>query len=253
MCRSKAQGGRRCPGKSKPRKTTQTPTLLNASPARATQILNPTPKAQNSPKPSTPTFDQLKSTPTDEWFNAPWKERKTIVERALNEVINATGSTAKFDGWNRRTTSSGLATYGYNAYTGEERRTIELSDTVNRHSEPINLADTIAHEVAHTLAPHHAGHGQEWVKQFSEVKQLVGLNTEFSMVHKQTQAEVASKVKEMVAKAANAPWIGSCPQGHTFPAGRKPKHSYNCVKCSREGKPAVISYERNTNSERRAA
>lgn len=252
MCRSKAQGGRRCPSKrGGGGGTSAFGDIVNSSSA----VLDSPPITDSSVEqlnPLTPTYNTLLTTPSEEWLEKPWAERKKLSETALNEVLNLTGSTATFDKWNKRTTSLGFAQFYFNRYTGERFAQIELSDVVLRTAEPMTIANTIAHEVAHTLCDVNAGHGPKWKNKFEEVKEQVGLSMATTRAHTSTDFEVAAQMKLEAEKRAKAPWQGQCPQGHKFTAGRQPKYGHICVRCKGEGKPADITYERRNDTGRRS-
>lgn len=252
MCRSKAQGGRRCPSKQGGGGGTSAfGEIVNSSSA----VLDRTPATDSSVgqlNPQTPTYNTLLTTSAEEWLMKPWVERKQMSEKALGEVLKLTGSPARFNKWNKRTTSLGFAQFYLNLRTGEQFVEVELSDVVLRTAEPLTIADTIAHEVAHTLSHINEGHGMGWKSKFEEVKSQLGLNIETKSGHTSTDFELAAQMKLELERRAKAPWQGQCPQGHDFTAGRKPKYGHICVKCKQEGKPALITYERRNDTGRRS-
>ena len=73
----------------------------------------------------------------------------------------------------------------------------------------------LLHEVAHALAGPRAGHGPSWRRTAEELG-YVG-----SRLH---HGETADEL---------APWVGSCPNGHTLYRYRKPRHVTSCGVCSR--------------------
>jgi predicted SprT family Zn-dependent metalloprotease len=84
----------------------------------------------------------------------------------------------------------------------------------------------LLHEVAHALAGPRAGHGPAWKRIAAD------LGYEGSRVH---HGEMADEL---------APWVGSCPNGHTLYRYRKPKHHTSCGVCSRRFDPTfAISWQ----------
>lgn len=77
----------------------------------------------------------------------------------------------------------------------------------------------LLHEVAHALAGPRAGHGPSW-KRIAADLGYVG-----SRVH---HGETADEL---------APWVGSCPNGHTLYRYRQPKRQTSCGVCSRRFEP----------------
>jgi predicted SprT family Zn-dependent metalloprotease len=77
----------------------------------------------------------------------------------------------------------------------------------------------LLHEVAHAIAGPRAGHGQTWKRVAAELG-YVGSREH----HGETADELA-------------PWVGSCPNGHTLYRYRQPKHHTSCGVCSRRFDP----------------
>lgn len=246
MCRSKEQGGRRCPaGKRSRKKSVEASVLTTDAPH-----LPPA----NISIPNMPRMTELLSITPDEWYARPWKERKELVTRVFHEAVARTGTNVEFAGWNRSKRTLGQTRWQMNRFTGEvSRPTIQLSDEANRHTTPASLANTIAHELAHARVGHGHGHGKKWADEFAAVNDELGLDIEVSVVHEDDAVEAEQRMKLLAEKAAKPPvWLGLCPQGHRFGAGRKMTRSYSCVKCLRSGHSraeALITYTRNTNKE----
>jgi predicted SprT family Zn-dependent metalloprotease len=80
----------------------------------------------------------------------------------------------------------------------------------------------LLHEVAHALAGPRAGHGQAWKRIAAD------LGYEGSREH---HGETADEL---------APWVGSCPNGHTLYRYRQPKHHTSCGVCSRRFDPRFV-------------
>lgn len=245
MCRSKADGGRRCAG----RKNLLT---LNKDTTAVTIPFSPN-QPDTKPSPALPTYNRLLTVSDEEWFNTPWAERKKMVEEAFYEAREAVGSDASWGGWSSATRALGTTHQQLNRATGEVRSTIRISNLSNRACSAVTMADTLAHELAHAKSSYYAAHGKEWENNFAAVKDTLGLNTETVSAHKLSDVERAEHERLVAVKKATPPaWIGVCPQGHRFGAGRKSKYSHVCVKCSRNGYPqteAIITYTRNTNKE----
>jgi len=289
MCRSIAEGGRRCRGggggnsptkKSSPAKkqagrkrTTRQPanrppaanlvgnatvgnpsvddTAVNAAPVDDTATREATTTDAPALNPATPQYNKLLTTSPEEWFALPWTKRKQDVEAAFHEVKRFTGTEVTWGGWNRRVIALGETGWSQNRWTGEiSKPTIKFSEATMRTVTSVNVADTIAHELAHARLPHGAGHGTAWHEEFAAVKTKLGLDTEITTVHQHNEAERAQAVKVAEEKRAKPPvWLGTCPQGHRFGKARNPKYTYSCVECRRNGKPADITYHRNTGKE----
>jgi len=73
---------------------------------------------------------------------------------------------------------------------------------------------TLLHEVAHALAGRAAGHGKAW-KRIARDLGYVGGTTH--------DGETATEL---------APWVGTCPGGHTVYRHRRPARASSCVKCA---------------------
>jgi len=103
--------------------------------------------------------------------------------------------------------------------------------TVSRHialrSEDDEVHQTLLHEVAHAIAGPKAGHGPRWKAIAAE------LGYEGGRTH---DGPVPTEL---------APWVGTCPNGHTLYRYRRPTRAMSCGKCSRRFDPALgISWVR---------
>jgi len=96
--------------------------------------------------------------------------------------------------------------------------------TVSRHLasryEDDEIHQVLLHEVAHALAGPKAGHGPRW-KAIAE-----DLGYEGKRLH---DGAIAHEY---------APWVGTCPAGHTHYRYRKPVKPLSCGACSRRFDPA---------------
>jgi predicted SprT family Zn-dependent metalloprotease len=99
------------------------------------------------------------------------------------------------------------------------------------------IHQVLLHEVAHALAGPRAGHGPRWKATAAELG-YVG-----SRLHSGGVAEEL------------APWIGTCPAGHSHYRYRKPTRELSCAKCSRRYDPraAIVWVRREELDARQAA
>lgn len=96
----------------------------------------------------------------------------------------------------------------------------------------------LLHEVAHALAGSRAGHGPRWRAI------AVELGYEGERLH---GGPIADDL---------APWVGTCPKGHTHYRYRKPARALACGACSRRFDPANLIawvYRDVSSSQRRGA
>ncbi|MGF3056047.1 SprT-like domain-containing protein [Microbacterium sp. YY-01] len=77
------------------------------------------------------------------------------------------------------------------------------------------IHQVLLHEVAHALAGHAAGHGPTWKRIAAEIGYIGGTTH-----HGETATELA-------------PWVGTCPDGHTVFRHRRPTRDTSCATCSR--------------------
>ena len=89
------------------------------------------------------------------------------------------------------------------------------------------IHQVLLHEVAHAMAGSPAGHGPRW-KSIA-----AGLGYEGKRLH---DGAIADEL---------APWVGTCPGGHTHYRYRRPARALSCGKCSRRFDRAnAITWER---------
>ena len=105
--------------------------------------------------------------------------------------------------------------------------------TVSRHLaaryDDDDIHQVLLHEIAHALAGPRAGHGPRW-KQIG-----ADLGYEGGRVHDGPGANEL------------APWIGTCPNGHTVYRHRRPTKASSCSVCAKRFDPAfLIRWERRT-------
>ncbi len=93
-------------------------------------------------------------------------------------------------------------------------RQIGLSRELTRLHSQAQVTDTVLHEVAHALAGARAGHGKRW----KEVARRIGCS--------------ASRCVPEDAPRVAAPWVGTCPAGHTASRHRRPDRVVSCRRCS---------------------
>lgn len=91
--------------------------------------------------------------------------------------------------------------------------------TVSRHLatlfEDDDIHQVLLHEVAHAIAGPGTGHGPKWKAVAAE------LGYEGGTTHDGPTADHL------------APWIGTCPSGHTYYRHRQPKRPQSCGRCAR--------------------
>jgi predicted SprT family Zn-dependent metalloprotease len=93
-------------------------------------------------------------------------------------------------------------------------RQIGLSTELTRLHSAAQVTDTVLHEVAHALAGPRAGHGERW----KAVARRIGCS--------------ASRCVPEDAPRVPAPWVGTCPSGHTASRHRRPDRVLSCRACS---------------------
>ncbi|GAB3618085.1 hypothetical protein GCM10027416_26420 [Okibacterium endophyticum] len=81
------------------------------------------------------------------------------------------------------------------------------------------IHQVLLHEVAHAMAGPRAGHGPKWRAV------ATGLGYVGSRLH---DGESADEL---------APWVGTCPSGHTIYRHRRPTRPSSCAVCSRRFDP----------------
>ncbi len=101
-------------------------------------------------------------------------------------------------------------------------RRISLSRYLAARFSDDDNHQTLLHEVAHAVAGAAAGHGPEW-KRIARDIGYVGGTTH----HGETATELA-------------PWVGTCPNGHTVYRHRRPTRASSCVTCARRFDPRFV-------------
>ncbi|MFT4258520.1 SprT-like domain-containing protein [Microbacterium sp.] len=81
------------------------------------------------------------------------------------------------------------------------------------------IHQVLLHEVAHAIAGHAAAHGPSWKRIARDLGYVGGVTH-----HGETAVELA-------------PWVGTCPAGHTAYRHRRPTRATSCAKCSRTYDP----------------
>lgn len=108
--------------------------------------------------------------------------------------------------------SNARTIFGQCDYTN---RTISLSRPVTRINDAAEVRDTILHECAHAIAGAGAGHGPAW----KHAVRMLGGNP--------------SRTSDAENGRDAAPWVGTCPNGHSIGARffRKPRVQRSCALC----------------------
>ncbi|MBO0609337.1 SprT-like domain-containing protein [Myceligenerans salitolerans] len=92
-------------------------------------------------------------------------------------------------------------------------RRISLSAPLAAVYDEGEVRDTVLHEIAHALAGHEAGHGEQWRAKAREIG-CSGL-----------------RYVDPQAPTLDGPWIGVCPGGHRTTRFRRPGVPMSCRKC----------------------
>ncbi|MGO3885153.1 MAG: SprT-like domain-containing protein [Mycetocola sp.] len=96
---------------------------------------------------------------------------------------------------------------------------ISVSRYLAARYEDDDIHQILLHEIAHALVDSAEGHGPEWQRVAAEIG-YVGER----LHHGETAEELA-------------PWVGTCPNGHTVYRHRKPVRRSSCAQCSRRFTP----------------
>ena len=110
-------------------------------------------------------------------------------------------------GFDSAKTRAGLCNY--------TNRRISVSRYLASRYEDDEIHQVLLHEVAHALAGTRAGHGPRWRKVATD------LGYEGKRLH---DGAIASEL---------APWVGTCPAGHSHYRYRRPTRALACGVCSR--------------------
>lgn len=122
-------------------------------------------------------------------------------------------------GFDNAKTRAGLCNY--------VTKRISVSKYLAAKYEDDEIHQVLLHEVAHALAGPGAGHGASW----KSIAKSIGY--EGKRLHGGAIAEDL------------APWVGTCPAGHTHYRYRRPSRPLACGKCSRRFDSANrISWDR---------
>lgn len=234
MCRSKIEGGRRCPGK-RARTTTQPATTVDITTTTTSTV------TISGTSSGTPKLTALLTANRATWYETPWSQRKTVIAEAIQEYLTHTNSPADWGGWDRSKRALGRTHHTLNRARQTVEVKVTLSDPLLRTAEPATVVDTIVHETAHSLLPAFAGHGPIWEKKFSELRASSGVDGQLSSTHTSTEAERLERQRQHTSQAL----VGDCPQNHTFYRGRKPKYEMVCRACANKKLPATITWRKN--------
>ncbi|WP_370248890.1 SprT-like domain-containing protein [Nocardioides sp.] len=101
-------------------------------------------------------------------------------------------------------------------------RTIGLSAPLTRLHDETQVRETILHEIAHALVGPRHGHDRVW----RETARRLGASGE--------------RCLPADTPAPEAPWVGTCPAGHTSTRHRRPERVMTCARCSRTFDPAHV-------------
>lgn len=98
------------------------------------------------------------------------------------------------------------------------KKVISVSKLLAQTEPYEETVDTIKHEIAHAIAGHSAQHNTTWKAIAADLG---------------ARPEATSHAKGPSVRTL-APWVGTCPAGHTSPYRffRKPSRVYACSKCS---------------------
>jgi predicted SprT family Zn-dependent metalloprotease len=98
-------------------------------------------------------------------------------------------------------------------------REIALSGPLTRLLSPGEVRETLLHEIAHALVGPAHQHDAVWREQAARLGCA-------------PQASMPSDAPRLVA-----PWVGTCPAGHTVQRHRRPQRPASCSQCSRTYDP----------------
>jgi predicted SprT family Zn-dependent metalloprotease len=114
-------------------------------------------------------------------------------------------------GFDHAKTRAGLCNY--------TAKRITVSRYLAGRYEDDEIHQVLLHEVAHALAGTRAGHGPKWKAIAAD------LGYEGKRLH---GGAIADEL---------APWVGTCPAGHTHYRYRRPTRTLSCGRCSRRFDP----------------
>jgi predicted SprT family Zn-dependent metalloprotease len=110
-------------------------------------------------------------------------------------------------GFDNAKTRAGLCNY--------TAKKITVSKYLASRYEDDDIHQVLLHEVAHAIAGPKAGHGAAWK---STAKEL---------------GYVGRRLHDGPIADELAPWVGTCPAGHTHYRYRRPTRALSCGRCSR--------------------
>lgn len=99
------------------------------------------------------------------------------------------------------------------------RREIGLSRAITALHSEAEVRDTVLHEIAHALVGAEHGHDAVWRAKAREI----GCTGE--------------RCVPLTAARPPAPWVGTCPAGHSVSRHRRPTRVMTCAQCSRTFDP----------------
>lgn len=102
------------------------------------------------------------------------------------------------------------------------RREIGLSRTLTQLHSETEMTDTVLHEIAHALVGAEHGHDEVWRARAL----AIGCS--------------AARCMPRTAARPPAPWVGTCPAGHTTGRHRRPSRPASCSTCSRRFDPSAL-------------
>ncbi len=117
-------------------------------------------------------------------------------------------------GFDRAKTRAGVCRF--------RERTIGLSWPLTQLHSPAEVRDTILHEIAHAL---------------------VGPTHKHDAVWRATAVRLGCSARACLpadAPRVAAPWVGTCPAGHSIGRHRRPERPASCSRCSRAFDPAHL-------------
>ena len=166
----------------------------------------------------TPKFQAILHTGDKEWLALPWKKREGLIEEALDELLEVFESKAEFEGWSIRGQNLGTTRFWE---TGEV--SIILAQDRLRVRGAHQVADTLLHEVAHSILPARQLHGSRWWNKFAQMKEQVGMSDPVDEA-----ASTKSKEERLAEARLTWPFGGVCLQGHRFYFQHYPKTTLRC-------------------------
>jgi predicted SprT family Zn-dependent metalloprotease len=94
-------------------------------------------------------------------------------------------------------------------------RHISVSRYLSEKFDDDEIHQVLLHEVAHAIAGPSAGHGTHWQRVASDLGYVGGRTHRGEIAHE------------------SAPWVGTCPGGHTHYRFRAPTRETSCGQCNR--------------------